>query len=334
MDFVKYHSISNMTEKNINELKETIPEEIWSTAEWVAVEKIHGANFSFIVQMVDDNVELNIAKRTDLIAEDENFFKAQIIREKYRESIIKIYAKIKAKFNLDDPIVQIYGELFGGYYPGVSDPNKNHHPVQKGVYYNPEIDFMVFDIKMNFVYLAYDEVIELTNGLMQCIPVHTKGKFDELIKLNPYFVSTIPKLYGLPEIENNMAEGFVIKLARIWPTNKTRPILKIKNFENFGEVKNPTKVFVAKSDDSLVEVLMNYFTQNRLDTLISKIGIDNPHPKIVGLLINDMIKDYEATLELEDREVFKKVLKQVKLDLLKKIFNNTDLKNWIMEHKK
>lgn len=41
----------------------------------------------------------------------------------------------------------LYGEYFGGNYPGVV--NKAQKPVQKGVSYTPNHEFFVFDI---FVY--------------------------------------------------------------------------------------------------------------------------------------------------------------------------------------
>jgi hypothetical protein len=87
----------------------------------------------------------------------------------------------------------IYGEYFGGNYPGVS--LKEFKPVQKGVYYIPHHEFMAFDI---CVYtdktLFWVDVTDIANILkdnFKSIPIYAKGTFDEMFNIESKIDSTI-----------------------------------------------------------------------------------------------------------------------------------------------
>src|SRR4051794_20531178 len=59
--------------------------------EWIAMEKIHGANLSFIT----DGVSILTAKRSGIINTTENFFGSSLIMKKYYNDIIEIFNRIK-----------------------------------------------------------------------------------------------------------------------------------------------------------------------------------------------------------------------------------------------
>lgn len=60
---------------------------------------------------------------------------------------------------MDCKFICVYGELFGGCYPGI---DSDHRPIQLGIYYFPNIHFMAFDISViddKEEYLNYEESI-------------------------------------------------------------------------------------------------------------------------------------------------------------------------------
>ena len=99
-NFKQYCSIENTdNQKKIYSIKKC-----YSNEGWIAIEKVHGSNFSFIY---NGNV-LNIAKRTDILNDQSNFFNCNQIKEKYQNDIIEIYKRIK----LDIPNIKqihVYG---------------------------------------------------------------------------------------------------------------------------------------------------------------------------------------------------------------------------------
>lgn len=54
----------------------------------------------------------------------------------------------------------VYGELFGGMYPGLETPAPQTH-VQKGIYYSPTYEFFAFDIHDGHGYLDYDLAVKV-----------------------------------------------------------------------------------------------------------------------------------------------------------------------------
>lgn len=270
--------------------------------EWVALEKIHGANFSFIT---DGNI-VETAKRSSLISDTEQFFKQEIVKDKYRDDILLIFNKIKQE-NEHTISIQVFGELFGGHYPGIKS---NFKHVQKGVWYNPQIDFMVFDIRVNTLmeidattkpkkYLSYycsqNDLERYFQGLniLKNIPVMHKGSFDELMKLNPDFTTLIPNIYNLPPLPDNKAEGYVIKANIVVQCGADRPIIKIKN-NKFLE-KTPSNNSTNSNNDvrqNIVDEMTTYCTQNRFNCLISKYGTELDTKKLQNLYVADVITDY------------------------------------------
>lgn len=89
---------------------------------WVALEKIHGANFSFTV-----NVDVHAsgskidpprpAKRSGYLKSEENFFRLKKhpeFLEKEGEKIRKVFDAVCSNYFSDVSSVTVFGELFGG----------------------------------------------------------------------------------------------------------------------------------------------------------------------------------------------------------------------------
>jgi Rnl2 family RNA ligase len=88
-DFREYPSIENPRKKVIEFLESQVIKN--PTCQWVALEKIHGANFSFTS---DGNI-VNANKRSGPIAPNENFFCFEIILERHSKSVILIFNYLK-----------------------------------------------------------------------------------------------------------------------------------------------------------------------------------------------------------------------------------------------
>ncbi len=109
---------------------------------WVASEKIHGSNFS--VHCTVDKVRYG--RRTDFLSEEisiqcedaskyfkQNFYDARNLVNTFHNKLDNVYKILKGIYP-DMIKFAIYGEYFGGFYPG--EESKVKH-VQKGVYYIP-----------------------------------------------------------------------------------------------------------------------------------------------------------------------------------------------------
>jgi Rnl2 family RNA ligase len=348
MDFVKYSSIENSYRtKTINEIKENGLN--GEDFEWVVTEKVHGSNISFWM-----NPEgIKPAKRTSfLIPEDGKFFNYDSVMEIYMENFRTLY--LMAKDMTDDLVEQgklevneetsvvLYGEIFGGYYDHlevekVADALK----VQKGVQYCPHNDFYAFDLKINGHFLNYDlfrEFMEAT-GFLYAKELH-RGNFESCLSYPNEFQTTIPSMFGLPEIKDNVCEGIVIKpVYTSYFPNGSRVILKNKN-EKFKEVskkrkhnKKPKKKednTLNEEQEKIFENIQEYITENRLKNVISHIGeINNKmFGKLTGLFTKDVMDDFckdNNSLEVIDKEDRKKIQKNVSnscADLVRKNFCN------------
>lgn len=87
---------------------------------WVALEKIHGANFSFTVQARGSDEEIapaRAAKRSGFLKTGENFFNLskhpEFLKEE-GEKAEKLFVALKAEHYMDATSVTVFGELFGG----------------------------------------------------------------------------------------------------------------------------------------------------------------------------------------------------------------------------
>ena len=360
--FKEFSSIDNPGNKHISQLQKY--GHMLPSNEWVAMEKIHGANFSFItlsrneqviskasISDITNGVDIICAKRSGKIGENENFYNSSFIRDKYKSDIVEVHNRIKLD-NPDTTSVQIYGELFGGYYPGFPQKQK---PIQKGVYYNHEIDFLVFDIRMNTClkiptyepksdgksnecyyayYLAQDEVDLYLKDLplLRGIPVKARGHFETIITMSPVFMSGIPDLYGLPPIDKNMAEGWVFKTNKRHPCHWSRPIIKSKN-STFGEIARIPRITTNfHTTNKFVDQAIPYCTQNRFNNTVSKIGLDSRIEKIRGIYVADVLKDFGKDLESDDdREEFNKTIKSVKEGINGYLLNEQCIDKWMAE---
>lgn len=287
--------------------------------EWAVTEKVHGSNFSFIL-FRDGTIKY--AKRTSEIKEGERFFHFETILNSTIPKIQELFPLIQA----DRPTltqIQVYGELFGGIFPSEETYKSGNikcvsHgiPVQKGIYYSPDIHFIAFDIHVACE--ATEEVEEITHylhfrdsldyfkrvGLFHVEPLAVFNTYEEALEFDYHFTSTIPEKLGLsiPAGCNilNKAEGVVIR-------SMTGRYLVKRKIPEFSETAVYSDNKLNKEDTKALAFAM--LTENRLNNAISKVGgLEENRNEIYDLLVEDVID--ELNLSLADTKNWRKLLKK------------------------
>jgi len=272
--FNKYTSTENSyREKYIAILREYG----FDNVQWVAHEKIDGANFSFIT----DGKIVAVASRNELSNGD--FYHCQDVIDKYTEKAL--YLK-QVHFS-DAKQIQIYGELFGN---GVQ---------KQKVFYSETKDYMAFEIQVDGVVVDADVAV----GLLTLVGIPTPPSFgvfaslDEALELPNVFISQVyDELYPggsvcQYELGENDAEGLVIKPVKaLYTPNGKRVIIKNKN-PKFSEKKKKNKT--PAEPNPWIDIAEQYVTQNRLDAVLSKEGELTPKDfgRVIRLMSNDIIDD-------------------------------------------
>jgi len=305
---VKFRRYASITGSTSTLIMEQFLHEGWldNKHTWVATEKVHGANFSFCT----DGETITCAKRTSQLSPGEKFHDWELLLETEKPKILHLFKSVQS--TNPSTVITIFGEILGGIYPHKDVPkdlNVTVH-VQKGVYYFPEIKFYAFDIwASGHSFLPYDDFARYCSeaGFLYAEPL-LRGTFTELMEFPvDTHITTLPTKFGLPPLDNNIAEGIVIKpVTGGWTAKGSRVILKIKS-ENFKEVCGMNnagkKTFhEPKEATPLPENLSNhceqlkcYVTENRLRNVLSKIGEvkSSDRGKLVGLLAKDSLKEYQ-----------------------------------------
>lgn len=305
-EFIKYSSIENSYRQAfLDKCALHVGDAIM-----VALEKIHGANFSWIVTDSD----MRVASRNDLIGELETFYGHTRFYSRLKPIVRTLYLIIKDEF---PELVQmnLFGEIFGGVYNGVTAQSAKK--VQSGTSYHPDNEFMAFDLRVTMkngdsYYIPFLDMKELiddanfiSNALenpLRVAPVIAKGTLEELIKIDPLFYTTVPLAYGLntdhPKTNADYAEGFVIRgYNRDYYVGNERVILKQKN-ALYGEVEKEVKIKAAVNltdeQQGLLDKVCSYITENRVRAVASKQTYDQKmFGKLQGDVVRDALEDFE-----------------------------------------
>ena len=110
---------------------------------WVATEKVHGANFAFVT----DGQRVVCANRKAMLDPGSNDFMGCFSTGLVKQHEPRVLALAKAvrkfviKQNRHADVVWVFGELFGGGYPGLESP-PNTVLVQHGIFYSPVRSFV------------------------------------------------------------------------------------------------------------------------------------------------------------------------------------------------
>lgn len=334
MEFKKYTSIENSyREAYIEKVRESLnflgcPNMLFSVSE-----KVDGCNTSVIT----DGENILTGKRSSALGAAEKFYGFQDFAAVNLEGkSLAIFDHLKTDDNNVNGI-QVFGEFFGGGYKGYKSTESR---IQKGIDYTPNHEFYAFDILVSYEnggskYLGVDECNNLfeTFGLFYNKELF-RGTLDECLAYDPIFISTIGERLGYPRLENNFAEGVVIKpIEDIRFANGERIIIKNKNpkFNEFEKSDKKEKVQVEHSDtcNELVSVISQYVTEARVNNVVSHLG-ELEMPKQMGLLIKEFsadtleefTKDHPEYNDLSSNEqkVVNKELNRLAVDIIKRKF--------------
>ena len=177
---------------------------------WVATEKVHGANFVVGI----DGPFTYFGKRRAWLHPDEPFFGWQLVRAYVGDGVRAV------AHDLGVTQLFAYGELCGGAYPHPEvPPAPGLAPVQTGVWYCPDIHWVLFDLLMvregHPEWVDWSTMVKVAarHGLFTS-PVLGRGNRTILEQLPVEFPSRVHQHFGLPPIEGNLAEGLVLRTER------------------------------------------------------------------------------------------------------------------------
>ena len=318
--FKRYGDIENHTnQKTLGKIYEG--QQVEDTGIWVALEKVHGCNFSFLVFVGEKKgvLEVRVAKRSCLLEEGEdlNTISTRKLIDKYASSALQAYKMVQESCGGKElKQITIFGELFGGHYPHPDVPKiKEAKLAQKGIYYHNDNDFYAFDIHDGEKYLDYDFCMQIFRecGFFFAEPLCT-GTLKEILLFPNTFETTLPKHYGHPSLgSQNIAEGLVLKPIREQKLrNGKRVILKNKT-EKYKEVKLPKVRKEPTTNlcdvDKLWEILQLYVTKNRLDNVKSHGEVPLTGKHCIGPLASDDLNEFLRDESQEVIDLYEKLPK-------------------------
>eukprot|EP00326_Haptolina_ericina_P019102 CAMPEP_0181203670 /NCGR_PEP_ID=MMETSP1096-20121128/19519_1 /TAXON_ID=156174 ORGANISM="Chrysochromulina ericina, Strain CCMP281" /NCGR_SAMPLE_ID=MMETSP1096 /ASSEMBLY_ACC=CAM_ASM_000453 /LENGTH=352 /DNA_ID=CAMNT_0023294305 /DNA_START=41 /DNA_END=1099 /DNA_ORIENTATION=- len=296
--------------------------------EWVATEKVHGANFSIVA---DASGCVRFYKRSGPVANSEDFFgfRSQGLELRLSQCALRLFA---ARGGMNS--VAIFGELCGGRFPHPSvRAVPSLQPVQCGVWYSPGLTFVVFDIATagpgaaERRFLDFDlacAVAESAGFLF--VQTVARGTLQECLDAPVRFDSRLSARLGLPSLPTpNWAEGVVIRAvheAQPGGSKKggSRALFKRK-IEEFGETQYKENGWcgnkvggtagaalpLADSSELVRYEMQASITRQRLASVTSKLGHVDAHNKaqcreLLDAFHEDIIEALDETGVIESAE--------------------------------
>ncbi|MEE1810138.1 RNA ligase family protein [Streptomyces sp. BE133] len=281
--------------------------------EWVAVEKVHGAHFA----VVCTGTGVHPAKRRELLGDDalDGFFGVSRIWPVLSVAAARFTSALRSVWG-DAAAVTIYGELAGGCYPHPDVPAvAGAEPVQTGVWYSPGLHWLPFDASVETAggrYWISDRALRgaaAAAGLV-CPPALGHGALNKLQELPCAFSTGVPALFGLPELADNLAEGYVLKPTGEWPEAdpQARPVVKVKQ-KSFAEDERfdgarpylPPPQGAAGVPAWLLAQASALLTPARAAAVVSKLGPRTPVDAVAEEITRDVSEELaEALGGMED----------------------------------
>lgn len=299
--FKKYSSLTNSYKKDFVDQCEML-----DIKEWIATEKLHGSNFSFI----SVNGEVTPAKRNSIIGMEPSgcytFYGCNDVFNQHKAAVAQLEAII------GQPIT-VFGELYG-------------QGVMKEIQYSNKA-FAGFDIWLHDsgTYLPYNAVRERLDlvGIPR-VPELAQGSLRELLAMPAEFTS---------KLCNAKAEGMVIRPAygpdsQNYTARGDRAIIKHKS-KAFLEKKQRAPRGPSNLEPEVQEHLNNflaYITEARLSNVLSKEDADvgfKDFGRITGLFLQDAWDEFsrdEYAMEKSHRKAISRMItKEAQLLIRRKL---------------
>ena len=223
--FEKYSEFDSIKESQFNEL-------LASPQEWIAEEKVNGANFS--IHIFKNGADVRFAKRSGFIGEHEFFFGYTKLKSEFNRQVPLFLSALKKNFGKAESAI-IHGEIFGAKYIHPEIPQQSKFTEFKGQsrrispiigdffpQYSPDVHFYAYDIKYRtdssagWTLLSPDQarsVFRTIPGLLYARELF-RGNMRKCMAFDlDRFETLIPHFLGLGDfvIPCNIAEGIVLK---------------------------------------------------------------------------------------------------------------------------
>ncbi|GAA2873160.1 hypothetical protein GCM10010517_33660 [Streptosporangium fragile] len=270
---------------------------------WVAEEKVHGANFALVS---DGERTWPASRRGELDGEQlDSFFGVTGIWPFLATAASTVARGLRSRFGDLEEVV-LYGELAGGRYPHPRVVEvKELEPVQTGVWYNPGLVWLGFDALVRTpagrTWLGRAELEEhLAEAGLSCVPLLRRGRRAQVQETPVEFPTRVPALFGLPEVPDNHAEGYVVKPADSWPVEERgpRPMLKVKRPAFAEDARyDGARPFIPPPDGVtgvpgwLLAAAVERLTPPRVATARSKLGSGADHEALAEEIVADLLTD-------------------------------------------
>ncbi|NBM18293.1 RNA ligase family protein [Streptomyces sp. GC420] len=290
--------------------------------EWIAVEKVHGAHFAVRC----DSTGAHPAKRREPLADDalDGFFGVSRIWPALAVAAARFATALREAENdgaWDDLMaVTVFGELAGGRYPHPDVPAAaGVEPVQTGVWYAPGLHWLPFDATVETgggrTWISDRALREAAAAAgLTCAPVLARGPLVRLQELSCSFPTKVPGILGLPDIDGNLAEGYVLKPAEAWRETdsadsadpagtRARPVAKVKQ-KGFAEDERfdgarpylPPPQGAAGVPAWLLVQASSLLTPARAAAAVSKTGPRTPVDRVAEEIARDVAEEIAEAL--------------------------------------
>lgn len=278
-------------------------DEIKKRISFYAEEKIDGANF----RIASDGIGTQFGSRDTMFSSDDNWYNFRKCMESHLmlNKVTELAKSLKQE-NIDIVEVVVFGELFGGYYPGLQSQSGK---IQGNIAYHNNTEFLAYDIcietcENNITTYKYLNEPYMKSLFVEFDIPHLKalkyGGLDELLNMDIRFNSTIPSYFDLPALPEgfkNIVEGIVIKpLFPMYYSDWRRVVIKKKNpeFEERKEKKVKTDPIFSEQESDFIAEVESRITEQRFNTMKSKhpyfVNVEDKN--IVGKLINMLTEEF------------------------------------------
>ncbi|MFJ3215700.1 RNA ligase family protein [Kitasatospora sp. NPDC086801] len=297
--------------------------------EWTAAEKVHGAHFA----VVCDGAGVRAAKRREFLDGEalDGFFGVSRIWPATSVAAARLASAVRSRWG-EEAVVTVYGELAGGRYPHPDVPAVvGAEPVQTGVWYAPDLRWLPFDATVETAdgrwWIADRDLRAAAAAAgLTCVPLLGHGPLNVLQELPVAFPSRVPTLFGLPELAENLAEGYVLKPAGEWretgETGETgaagaagaaaRPVVKVKQ-QAFAEDERydgarpylPPPQGAAGVPAWLLVQASALLTPARAAAAVSKLGPHTPEDVVAAEITGDVAEELAEAVGGLDGDVLR-----------------------------
>jgi Rnl2 family RNA ligase len=299
--FHTYPSITSFSKQaSVTKLCQVVPE----SEVWYVTEKIHGANF----QLRTDGKVVQAGTRNKFVDDADlvNFHHCGEVIEANRGHILKLFEELQTAHACKEVVV--YGELFGGQYPGFPKTTK---PVQKQIQYCPKVTFAGLDILMDSKFLdkPVSDALLANSGMFHVCNLFAGTKEEAFAYSVSHFAepTTVPTWFELEPIVNqpNVREGHVIQPGGVYFCGFDRVIFKHKNELWSESCKSNKPVTSGKMAESeLFQEAVEMITPTRVSNVLSHFTNAPHRAKLIGLVVQDIIDELSTSVDKKQKQKF------------------------------